>query len=75
MYVRRHVCVAFIAATAMLAFGAAAASSGTASSPPATSASPNKVGVKYTVDKFVRRGNHLYASGTAIARSRSGKST
>lgn len=68
MYVRRYVCLAFIAATAMLAFGAAAASSGTASSPPATSASPNKVGVKYTVNKFVRRGNHLYASGTAIAR-------
>lgn len=70
MHLRRFLWLAVLGTTAVLAFGSAGASSGTASSSPtgSASASPNKVGVKYTVNKFVRRGNRLYASGTAIAR-------
>jgi hypothetical protein len=42
-----------------------------AAAPPLAQASPAptaKVGVKYTIRKFVRHGNRLYAYGTAIAR-------
>jgi hypothetical protein len=61
-----------LAATVVLAFGAATASSGTTA--PArphvlvSSTAPQKVGIRYTVKKFVRRGNHLVAYGRAYAR-------
>ena len=68
MHLRRFVCLAVVAATAVLAFGAASASSGAATSSSTASAATNKIGVKYTVKKFARRGHHLVAYGTTTVR-------
>jgi hypothetical protein len=60
-----------LVATAALAFGATAATSGSTTQPRVAStpaAVAGKVNVRYVVKRFVRRGNRLYAYGTAIAR-------
>jgi hypothetical protein len=71
MRLRRFVCLALVAATAVLAFGAATASSGSTAARPSLgpgSTSAGKLGVRYTVKRFVRHGHHLFAYGTAISR-------
>ena len=70
MLFRRYLCLVALAAAAVLAFGATAASSRPAASgkPSPTSTPVAKVGIKYTVTKFVRRGHRLVAYGTAISR-------
>jgi hypothetical protein len=70
MRFRRYLCLVLLAATAVLAFGAAGASSGStaAAKPQVATASKGKVGVKYTIKKFVRRGNRLVAYGAATPR-------
>lgn len=69
MRFRRYVCLALLAATAVLAFGAAGAnSSSIAPKSHVVTASADKVGVKYTIKKFVRRGHSLVAYGTATAK-------
>lgn len=73
MRASRLACTAVLAATAVLAFGAATASSGVATRPhlaTAAATAPQKVGIRYTVKKFVRRGNHLVAYGRAYAKYR-----
>ena len=80
MSFKRFIWLAAFAATAVLAVGAASASSASspaAAQPLGASASAGKVGVKYKVNRFVRRGNRLYAYGTTTARyiSTSGKVT
>jgi hypothetical protein len=70
MRLRRFTWLALLAATAVLAFGAATASSGSTAKPslgPGATAKA-KVGIRYTVKKFVRHGNRLVAYGTAIGR-------
>jgi hypothetical protein len=70
MHLRRFAWLALLAASAVLAFGAATASSGTTTKPSlgAGSTPVAKVGVRYTVKKFVRHGHRLFAYGTAIGR-------
>jgi hypothetical protein len=70
MRLKRYICLVALAATAVLAFGAtAASSSSSASVSPGPSSTPvAKVGIRYTVTKFVRRGHRLVAYGTAISR-------
>jgi hypothetical protein len=69
MHFRRYVCLALLAATAVLAFGAAGANSGSiAPKSQAATATAGKVGVKYTIKKFVRSGNRLVAYGAATPR-------
>ena len=71
MSFRRLACVALLFATAALAFGATAATSGSTAQPRvanAPAAAAGKVNVRYVVQRFVQRGNRLYAYGTAIAR-------
>lgn len=70
MRLRHFAWLALLAATAVLTFGAATASSGLAAAPSVGpgSTSAGKLGVRYTVKKFVRSGRHLYAYGTAISR-------
>ena len=70
MRLRRFVWLALLAATAVLTFGAATATSGSTASPsvgPGATAKA-KVGIRYTVKKFVRHGHRLFAYGTAIGR-------
>ena len=66
----RTACLALLAATAVLAIGAATASPGSAAQQTLrpTAASPVKVGVRYTIKKFARQGNRLVAHGTVITR-------
>ena len=69
MRFRRYVCLALLAATAVLAFGAAGAnSSSIAPKSHVATATAGKVGVKYTIKKFVRSGHRLVAYGTATPR-------
>ena len=71
MRLSRFACMAVLATTAVLAFGAATASSGATAVRPhlaGPSTAPQKVGIRYTVKKFVRRGNHLVAYGRAYAK-------
>jgi hypothetical protein len=70
MRLRRVLCVALLALTAVLALAATSASSSVRPQSPQAvgTASTAKVGVRYKVTKFVRRGNRLVAYGTAIAR-------
>jgi hypothetical protein len=70
MRLRRFVWLALLAATAVLAFGAATASSGSTTKPSLGPGSTPaaKLGVRYTVKKFVRDGHRLFAYGTAIGR-------
>jgi len=62
--------IAFVVATALLALGSATVSSGGATQQGlATASAPaGKVSVKYTITKFVRRGQGLVAYGRAFAR-------
>jgi hypothetical protein len=69
MRLRRCICMLALAATAVLALGAGAASSSSTTGSQAPSSTPvAKVGIRYTVTKFVRRGHRLVAYGTAISR-------
>ena len=73
MRLRRYSCLVLLAATAVLAFSATGANAGstaaaTTASTQVAAASKGKLGVKYTIKKFVRRGNHLVAYGAATPR-------
>lgn len=69
MHLRRIACLAFVLATAALAFGAATASSGRASQQALTSAaSTGTLNVTYKIRKFVRQGTRLFAYGTTTGR-------
>lgn len=70
MRLRRYLCLVLLAATAVLAFTATGANAGSnaAAKPQVATASKGKVGVKYTIKKFVRRGNRLVAYGAATPR-------
>lgn len=70
MRLRRYSCLVLLAATAVLAFSATGANAGStaAAKPQAATASKGKVGVKYTIKKFVRHGNRLVAYGAATPR-------
>ncbi len=70
MRLRRCICMLALAATSVLAFGATTASSSSTSggSGGPSSTPVAKVGIKYAVTKFVRRGHRLVAYGTAITR-------
>jgi hypothetical protein len=70
MRVRRVMWLALLTASAVLAFGATTASSGSTAKPSlGPGSTPTaKVGVRYTVTKFVRRGHRLFAYGTATGR-------
>ena len=73
MHLRRVLClVSTVTAAAVLAVGAAAASSGSSVQPslaPAGApAAAGKLGVRYKVTKFVRHGRRVVAYGTAISR-------
>lgn len=70
MRLRRYSCLVLLAATAVLAFSATGANAGStgAAKPQVATASKGKVGVKYTIKKFVRRGNRLVAYGAATPR-------
>ena len=66
----RYLCLVLLAATAVLAFSVTGANAGStaAAKPQFVTASKGKVGVKYTIKKFVRRGNRLVAYGAATPR-------
>jgi hypothetical protein len=66
----RFMWFALAVASALLALGAANASSGSAAKPRLTTAAPaaGKMSVRYTISRFARRGHHLVAYGTAIGR-------
>jgi hypothetical protein len=70
MRLRRYSCLVLLAATALLAFSATGANAGSTATAKAqvVTASKGKVGVKYTIKKFVRRGNRLVAYGAATPR-------
>src|SRR6476660_2966980 len=72
MRLRRSICLVALAVTAVLAFGATTAGAGSSvSGSPAPSSTPvAKVGIRYTVTKFVRRGHRLVAYGTAMTSRR-----
>jgi hypothetical protein len=70
MRLRRVLWLALAVATAVLAFGSATASSGSTAKPSVGPGSTPaaKLGVRYTVKRFVRHGHHLFAYGTATSR-------
>ena len=68
MRAKRVVWCALIAVTALLVLGSATVAAGSSVQSPQVTAAKAKVGVKYTVRKFVRSGNRLVAYGTATAR-------
>jgi len=70
MRLRRYSCLVLLAATAALAFSATGANAGStaAAKPQVATASKGKIGVKYTIKKFVRHGNRLVAYGAATPR-------
>ena len=68
MRVGRLVWCALIAATALLVLGATTVAAGSSAQSSQATAAKNKVAVKYTVTKFVRKGNRLVAYGIATAR-------
>lgn len=69
MSLRRLAWVAALVVTAMLAFGASLASSGAAAQQPRLASETQTVGtlsVRFTITRFVKRGNRLFAVGAAI---------